>query len=228
MARKGRRFQPGPPRRAAREGGEISGDTFLIVVEGEGTEIEYFEGLRDQVLRRKIFEIEVHHPPVTDPVGLVHAAIDSKAARVNASKEGMAVIFDQVWVLVDRERQHCERREQIPRARRLAEANGIFVAVSNPCFELWLMLHYRDRPGPFRDGEHCRKMLKKDHIRGYKKTELPLAELLEREALRKAMKHAQQCEEHHRACDGDGNPSSEVYKLLRALNDSARGEERLF
>ena len=27
----------------------------------------------------------------------------------------------------------------------LAEANGIFVAVSSPCFELWLVLHYRDQ-----------------------------------------------------------------------------------
>lgn len=206
--------------------GEISGDTFLIVVEGEGTEIQYFTGLRDTLLRRKAFEVEVHHPPVTDPVRLVQAAIDSKAARAEAASESMAVNYDQVWVVMDRERQHCERREQIPKARELAAENGILIAVSNPCFEFWLMLHYRDRPGPFRDSKHCHSELRK-HIPNYSKTRLPLAELLERDRIGKATKRAKQCENYHADSGGDGNPSSEVYKLLLALNASVPHERRI-
>lgn len=213
--------------RPAPSAGEISGDTFLIVVEGEGTEVEYLTGLRDRVLRRRIFEIEVFHPPATDPVRLVQAAIDTKIGRVQAAAEGMGVVYDQVWVLMDRERQHCERGGQIRVARQMAASHGVIVAVSNPCFELWLMLHYRDRPGPFRDSGHCQKELRR-HIPNYKKTGLPLDELLQREQLRKAVKHGQQCEAHHASCDGDGNPSSEVHRLLRALNESVPRERRLF
>ena len=29
----------------------------------------------------------------------------------------------------------------------MARDNGIKLAVSNPCFELWLLLHFRDSPG---------------------------------------------------------------------------------
>ncbi len=226
MARHKKRLYSASSQRPAPRDGEISGDTFLIVVEGEGTEIEYFTGLRDTLLRRRTFEVEVYHPPVTDPVRLVQAAIDSKTARTEAASEGMAVSYDQVWVVMDRERQHCERSEQIPKARELAAENGILIAVSNPCFEFWLMLHYRDRHGPFRDSKHCQSELRK-HIQNYSKTLLPLAELLERDRVSIAVKRAKQCEKYHADSGGDGNPSSEIYKLLLALNTSVPHEKRI-
>lgn len=35
-------------------------------------------------------------------------------------------------------------KDDIEAAIKIAEMNGIIVAVSNPCFELWYLLHFRD------------------------------------------------------------------------------------
>ena len=46
---------------------------------------------------------------------------------------------DQVWVVFDR-----DEHERFDEAVSLCEANGIGVARSNPCFEVWLILHMVD------------------------------------------------------------------------------------
>jgi hypothetical protein len=43
-------------------------------------------------------------------------------------------------------------------ARQRAHARGIELAVSNPCFELWLLLHFRESPGA-RHRHHLQHLL---------------------------------------------------------------------
>jgi hypothetical protein len=55
---------------------------------------------------------------------------------------------DQVWVIFD-EDEHPKVREAIAQALSL----GIKVGYSNPCFEVWLILHHADHDAP--DGRHA-------------------------------------------------------------------------
>jgi hypothetical protein len=50
---------------------------------------------------------------------------------------------DQLWLVIDKDRWKDERLAQVA-----AEANqkGFNLAVSTPCFELWLYLHHSDLP----------------------------------------------------------------------------------
>jgi hypothetical protein len=51
--------------------------------------------------------------------------------------------IDEFWCVFDVEwpRNHPGLKEAVQRAR----ANDIYLAISNPCFEVWLILHFRDQ-----------------------------------------------------------------------------------
>ncbi len=194
--------------------------TFLIVVEGAATEPFYFNQLcRTLGLKTAVV---IHHPQFTDPMNLV-----AEAARMAEERSAsMMDDFDEVWIVFDRESQHGDRTKRIEPARRLATKHGHRTALTIPCFELWLFLHFAPRPGPLDTKAQAERVLKK-HIPGYDGKTLP-SELFTATMLREAMRHAEECANHHRTGGGDGNPSTEVHLLVRALNDSARAEVRLF
>jgi hypothetical protein len=204
---------------------QATGQTFLILVEGEATELVYLEEVRRR-LDRKAAAVVVFHGDHTDPVGIVREAIklrDEKAAR--AARSAATEAYDQTWVVFDRETQNHPRREQVPEAIKLARANLVRVALSIPSFEFWLLLHYEYTTKAFDGYDACKKALKR-FIRDYEKSNLPLVELMD--LLSTAIKHAAQCHQHWRAAGGDRNPSTHVDELLLELNDSARAQVRLF
>lgn len=209
--------RPVPPRQA-------TGHTFLILVEGEATELSYFEEVKLR-LKRKAAAVIVHHGAHTDPVGMIREAIALRDKQGEKASKGATEPFDQVWVVFDRERQNHPRREQLPAALKLAEENGIRAALSVPSFEFWLLLHFDYTTAAFDGCEAVKKALKK-FIRDYEKSDLPLDSLLRR--VKTAMQHACQCRKHWESAGGDRNPSTDVDELLRQLNDSARANERLF
>jgi hypothetical protein len=214
-----RRLQRPVPLRPA------TGHTFLIVVEGEATEIAYLEEVRRR-LERKAAAVMVFHGDHTDPVGIVRDAIklrDEKAAR--AARSAAMEAFDQTWVVFDRESQNHPRREQVPEAIRLAEANNVRIALSVPSFEFWLLLHYEFTTKAFDGCDACKKALKK-FIGAYEKSDLPLDELMK--LLPIAITNAARCHRHWGTASGDRNPSTHLDELLRELNSSARAEVRLF
>ena len=102
-----------------------------IFSEGEVTEIKYFRGLfRDRQLRGA----DIQKPSNHSPLGIVAAAIE---AQKEAKKLGIAKEDIHIWVVFDR-----DGHANIPDAIQKANANGIHIAFSNICFELWVLLHY--------------------------------------------------------------------------------------
>jgi hypothetical protein len=201
-----------------------TGDIFLILVEGEATEIGYFGELRLR-LARKAAAVVVWHGDHTDPVGMVREALRLRAERAERAKKGSTEPYNQTWVVVDGERQNDPRRKQLVAAIQLAEAEAIHVALSIPSFEFWLLLHYEFTTRPFDGCSAVAKALKK-HIKNYKKTEVPVADLFQRVGV--AIKNAARCHAHWKVAGGDRNPSTAVDKLVCELNDSARSDVRLF
>jgi len=101
----------------------------LIVCEGAKTEVNYFEEIRKS-LRLSAMEIDIQGLG-QDPKSLVERA---KQLRHENSEENP---YESVWCVFDRD-EHPSWKAAIDMAR----ANSISVACSNPCFELWYLLHH--------------------------------------------------------------------------------------
>lgn len=85
-----------------------------------------------------------------EPLGLVRAAV---AHQQRARLEGDA--FDEVWCVMDVE--NPAPHPSLEEALRLARRNRIRCALSNPCFELWLILHFDDQQAWLTSDQACRQ-----------------------------------------------------------------------
>ena len=99
----------------------------------------------------------------------------------------------------------------------MARDNGIDLAVSNPCFELWLLLHFRENPG-MQHRAKVKEMLKK-HVPEYAKH---IDYSAFSEGYSSAVKRAEQLDKFAEDSKSPGhNPSTGVYILAEFI----RGEE---
>jgi len=105
--------------------------TFLIVCEGQKTERIYFGKYRERNSGLIIF---TPNTTVTDPINLVKFTLNQINKYDLDFEHG-----DQVWCVFDTDKN---TNENINQARLIAEKNNINLCMSNPCFELWYLLHY--------------------------------------------------------------------------------------
>src|SRR3990172_166191 len=123
----------------------------LIVCEGEKTEPVYFSHWRRRLMQVVTIRIVGGKESGTNPKNIVEFA--------RALKHD----YDYVWCVFDR-----DEHEKIPAAFDQAIANGFNVAFSNPCFELWFLIHFQDQTAHIERRSVCRKL--SSHIRGYEKS----------------------------------------------------------
>jgi hypothetical protein len=98
-----------------------------IYTEGEKTEPNYFNSIKDEL---RLNEIDIKVAGLGDhTVPLVEWVIERKNELASDDTEW--------WVVFDRD-GHTGFNQAIQRA----EAEGINVAYSNECFELWFILHF--------------------------------------------------------------------------------------
>lgn len=187
---------------------------FLICGEGEITETHYLRYLQ-RIFRGTIVSIEIS-PEHGDPWHLVEVA---KAARLLANQEANRERdanprFEQVWCLSD-----VDEHPKLSEARQAARDAGIRMAVTNPCFELWLLLHFQDQTASLERDEAPRRLRK--YIAGYEKA-LDCAKIAKR--YRAALARAQALDLMH-AGNGslppNDNPSSGVPALVEALRQAS-------
>lgn len=77
--------------------------------------------------------------------GGVPKTVVELAVKLKKESEGQArrrrdvnLRYDHIWCVFD-----IDEHPFVPEARQQARDNRIDVAVSNPCFELWLLLHFQ-------------------------------------------------------------------------------------
>ena len=148
--------------------------------------------------------MEILHPEGTDPLTLTHEAIRIRDERKEFAEKGFAIPYDEVWVVFDLEKPHGNRRKRAVQAKNLKEAKGIKFALSDPCFEFWLLLHEEYTTASFED---CHKVIKQleAHWKNYSKGQSPTPEFLGKIPI--AVVHAERCRKRHETSGGDGNPS---------------------
>jgi hypothetical protein len=113
---------------------------FVIASEGAVTEPKYFNGIKERWHNPRIhLEIVGRDDPGLSSPEHVLRTLDRFASEYKL-RDG-----DQLWLVIDRDSQSWKPRTMARIARR-CEQKRYFLAVSNPCFELWLLLHFEDVP----------------------------------------------------------------------------------
>lgn len=126
---------------------------FRMFCEGAKTEPLYIKGYINHFHSAKRNIILVEDTNKNTPVQLVDIAIDSK-------KQGQD--NDVIWVVFDREAVTKYSHQLHHNARQKAEKNGINIAFSNVCFELWLLLHFRFSSACYNS---CDDLLKRSELK---------------------------------------------------------------
>ena len=136
--------------------------SILIVCEGEKTEPSYFRSLCGS-LELSNTEVEiVKSGSASAPISVVSRAVELRDAR---RRDSSRVDYDEIWCVMDVE---VPEAESLRRALNKARGQNLDVALSNPCFEFWILLHFEYCGTLFHGCKAVVKRLKK-HIPKYKK-----------------------------------------------------------
>jgi hypothetical protein len=188
--------------------------TILVVSEGEVTEPQYLRGFQ-RACRNPRVTIEVaneHGVPAT----LVRTAKEYKEeaeARATREKDDN-LAYDSVWCVFD-----VDEHPAVGEAGEMARGNDIHLAISNPCIELWLLLHFSENPG-MQDRAKMKAKLKK-HVPKYDKhVEFATYAAGYSQAVARARKMDQDATDAH---EPHRNPTTGVYELTELI----RGESIL-
>jgi hypothetical protein len=115
---------------------------FLFYCEGACTEDQYFKGLRTDLRSLPVaICLGGEHG---EPKSLVRAAIDHQE-RAPRSASDRWTEYDEAWCVTDVEAP--VPHDGLAAALKPARRYGVQVALTNPCFELWLLLHFKDVSG---------------------------------------------------------------------------------
>jgi hypothetical protein len=186
------------------------GFRILVLCEGEVTEPRYFRNLRND-LQTSLVEVEIEGHGAGPKTLVERAVLRKKESDRYARKEQEAYLaYDEIWCVFD-----VDEHAKLADARRQARDNGIELAVSNPCFELWALLHFQSQTA-YLERQAARSRLKA-HLPGYDK-DLPFERLRAsyEEAVRRAAHLESRCEE--KGCPGD-NPSTGVHRLTEHIRN---------
>ena len=191
----------------------IPKQTVLIVCEGGETEPVYFEHYRRNLRKVAAIEIVPGYKCGSNPKSVVEYA---KRTKESSDRE-----YDQIWCVFDRD-QH----ERIPEAFIQARDNGFEVAFSNPCFEIWILLHFKDQTRYINRDETCRE-IRRNYINDYEKSQDVYPLLLDKQNI--AIERAEKLKEKHER-DGtdilEQNPCTDMYKMVIYLNSIETKEDK--
>ncbi len=108
-----------------------------MFTEGEKTEDGYLLPWRRHYRDRVLVSIDPFHGT---PRSLVDRAVQTKRQEARDDRKGRGRPHDEIWCVFD-----IDEHPNIPDAIQTAEAHGIRLAISNPCIELWFILHFEDQ-----------------------------------------------------------------------------------
>lgn len=181
-----------------------------VLTEGAVTEPDYLD-----LWRRQSPSVVVDINTKTAghaPLSRVQAAREMKRSQPRRNPD-----FDEIWCVFDVD-DHPNLNSAIVEARHA----GIETAVSNPCFELWLVLHVDDQTTEVDRHTIQRRAGHLGLIEGKSIPEATKQKLLD--GFDDAKRRAQEYDTKHQLDDREpgSNPSSGVWRLI----DSIRGEHR--
>ena len=172
----------------------------LIVCGAAGTEPQYIRSLNSFLCNRAV-HVKVVEKGRSPSQVVAHGI--KMATAINDS-------YDQLWCVVD-----VDNFDDLAiAARRTKDARiPTVLVVSNPCFELWSLLHFTDHRGRIDSPAHAMKLLRK-HVAGYDKKILDFAKVYA-PGIGIAIERAKHLDPTGKAADV--NPSTNVWLLVQAM-----------
>jgi hypothetical protein len=183
----------------------------LIVCEGEKTEPNYFKLIKNK-LRLSTIEIKQNFQ---GPVKIVEEArkLNSKKRNCDEPRD-----YDETWCVFDVE--NPSNNPNLGQAIALADENNINLAVSNPSFEYWYILHFSYTDREFADGSEAKEYLRQ-FIPNYSSGNSDFLEELYTHTYEAITNSKNIFESHAKWSSGRiirfPNPSTYVYKLVEEL-----------
>lgn len=176
----------------------------LIVCEGE-TEQEYLRAARIHYGLTTAEIILAENTKGSAPISVVECAKE---------KSGEPGSYDKIYCVFDRNSHSSfDKARQTIRtmANRKKKPLPIEEAISIPCFEVWVLLHFERTDAPF---DCCANVIDRvrNHIPGYEKADNAIARQLIAH-IDTAIEHAAWLEA--RAGNNDDNPYTSVQQILR-------------
>lgn len=180
----------------------------LVVCEGKKTEPLYLRQFQHHVRNPRVHVEPLG--PAGVPLTVVQTAIERrKQAEDEARRQrDEYLLWDQVWAVFD-----MDDHPNVAAARQLAMTHDIRLALSNPCFELWAVLHFADQRAHIERGK-LRAVLQQ-HVSGYDK-ELPFARV--HAGYGEAVRRARELDDAATQAGHPGrNPTTGVHQLTEII-----------
>jgi hypothetical protein len=142
---------------------------------------------------------------------LVERAIEQRGRDLKDAKRGLGDAYNEYWCVFD-----VDVHPRLDEALQLAASNDILVALSNPCIELWFIIHFQDQAAYLNRGD-AEKMAQGLLKSGKTPTPAALEQLVDK--YDSAKQRACQLDRKHQL-DGslpNSNPSSGVWRLVDVI-----------
>jgi hypothetical protein len=135
---------PREPIQLIREGGFKDAEKlYILSFEGEKTEVKYFNNFRQSEFFNDSGIIEI--VPLKRAVNTGTDPLSVKRLLKKAKADYPFKKSDEFWLIVDRD--DWETIHKIDFNQLVIDCNkedNFFLAMSNPCFEIWLIMHLKD------------------------------------------------------------------------------------
>ena len=179
----------------------------LVLTEGEVTEREYLKHIARMSPGNRLATMKLgsHH---SNPSYLVDKAVQTR----EFDKRRTRSLYDEIWCVFDYD-EHFPTHSDLHALISQAESHGLEVSVSNPCFELWLVLHQQSQTAEIGRRQVQRRAHDIDLVSGKHilASAWPLLESNHKEATDRA-----QALDLQHSCNGlppRSNPSTDVWRL---------------
>ena len=186
-------------------------ERILIVCEGTKTEPQYFNAMKSKLHLISLVVAGKHCK--SEPDKIIKHAIELK----KKASESPDTKYEHVWCILDVEAPNPHA--SLEKAISTAKENDIKLALSNPCFEYWCILHFKKTSRKFQKSKDVKDYWKKlctSHKKDLKDTFVVLCPYTEI-----AIKNAKQVlKETHCGEDlskSECNPSTHVHIIVEHL-----------
>lgn len=223
--------------------------TILIISEGKDTEVNYFKEFNFKYVNVDIKIADKNSAGKnksrkTDPSHLVDKAIDYIEHKYDINEDD----GDSVWCLIDVDLNYKnpdsinQRVEELERAYKKTKdyekerKQIINLGISNPCFEIWYLLHYIYTTANLKDYDAVKnKLVKETSLKDYEKNKCINSLLHDKTS--EAIKNSVKLKDYHESLGRiltnfkesssilnakdiiEGNPYTNVWELIKYIED---------
>ena len=188
-------------------------------MEGSVTERRYFDALIKKYNLRNVYLLKKSKTR-SSPIDVIKRL---EKQMTNRKDDHGALLDEKYWAVFDTDRRPVETLKSVS-AR--AASKQICLAASNPCFELWLIMHYgalkhlKGVAGSAATGgcDKARKYLRLHFDRNYDKSAFDPSDYMQK--IKEAINNASESDSHAKDAWMD-TVGSRVYKLVQSIIDSS-------